>query len=51
MLQTLLACTGGIDNRWLVIDGGGFFAVTKRMHKLLHGDRVVVVGSAPTSGR
>ena len=42
MLQTLLAYGRGaqIDNRWLVLDGEAeFFAVTKRLHNLLHGDR------------
>jgi trehalose synthase len=41
MLQTLLAYGRGarIDNRWLVLDGEAeFFAVTKRLHNLLHGD-------------
>src|SRR4051795_13403762 len=41
MLQTLLAYGrgAGIDNRWLVLDGdAGFFAITKRLHNLLHGD-------------
>jgi trehalose synthase len=41
MLQTLLAYGRGarIDNRWLVLDGTAeFFAVTKRLHNLLHGD-------------
>ena len=29
-----------IDNRWLVLDGEAeFFAITKRLHNLLHGDR------------
>ena len=42
MLQTLLAYGRGarIDNRWLVLDGEAeFFAITKRLHNLLHGDR------------
>ena len=42
MLQTLLAYGRGaqIENRWLVLDGEAeFFAVTKRLHNLLHGDR------------
>jgi trehalose synthase len=41
MLQTLLAYGKGshIDNRWLVLDGDKeFFAITKRLHNLLHGD-------------
>lgn len=41
MLQTLLAygCGAGIDNRWLVLDGESeFFAITKRIHNLLHGE-------------
>ena len=41
MLQTLLAYGRGarIDNRWLVLDGEAeFFAITKRLHNLLHGD-------------
>jgi trehalose synthase len=41
MLQTLLAYGRGarIDNRWLVLDGSPeFFAITKRLHNLLHGD-------------
>lgn len=40
MLQTLLAYgTGaGVQNRWLVLDGDAeFFAITKRLHNLLHG--------------
>ena len=41
MLQTLLAYGQGsrIENRWLVLDGDpDFFAITKRIHNLLHGD-------------
>ena len=41
MLQTLLAYgrAAHIDNRWRVLDGSpAFFAVTKRIHNLLHGD-------------
>jgi trehalose synthase len=41
MLQTLLAYAkgAGTDNRWLVLDGDPqFFAITKRLHNLLHGD-------------
>ena len=41
MLQTLLAYGRGshIENRWLVLDGNpDFFAITKRLHNLLHGD-------------
>lgn len=41
MLQTLLAYGRGaqIENRWLVLDGRqDFFAITKRIHNLLHGD-------------
>ena len=41
MLQTLLAYGRGaqIENRWLVLDGRqDFFAITKRVHNLLHGD-------------
>ncbi len=40
MLQTLLAYGRGaqIENRWLVLDGEPeFFAITKRLHNLLHG--------------
>jgi trehalose synthase len=40
MLQTLLAYArgGGIDARWLVIEGdAGFFAITKRIHNGLYG--------------
>ena len=40
MLQILLAYArgAGIDARWLVLDcQGPFFAVTKRLHNLLHG--------------
>jgi trehalose synthase len=40
MLQTLLAYTlgAGVATRWLVLDGDHeFFAVTKRIHNLLHG--------------
>jgi trehalose synthase len=40
MLQTLLAYAkgAGIENRWLVLDGDpGFFAITKRLHNVLHG--------------
>lgn len=42
MLQTLLAYGrgAGSDNRWLVLDGEPeFFALTKRIHNLLHGER------------
>jgi trehalose synthase len=41
MLQALLdyAHGVGVDTRWLVLDGTpGFFAVTKRIHNLLHGE-------------
>lgn len=41
MLPTLLgyARGAGISNRWLVLDGEpAFFAVTKRIHNLLHGN-------------
>jgi len=41
LLQTLLAYAKGarIDNRWLVLDADpGFFAITKRLHNLLHGE-------------
>ena len=41
MLQTLLAYGrgAGVDTRWLVLDGDAqFFAVTKRLHNVLHGD-------------
>jgi trehalose synthase len=41
MLQTLLAYGrgAGVDTRWLVLDGDpDFFAVTKRLHNVLHGD-------------
>jgi len=40
MLQVLLAYGrgAGVDTRWLVIDGDPeFFAITKRVHNLLHG--------------
>jgi trehalose synthase len=40
MLQALLAYTrgAGVTTRWLVIDGDPeFFALTKRLHNLLHG--------------
>ena len=40
MLQTLLAYGNGagIKNRWLVLDGDPeFFAITKRLHNVLHG--------------
>ena len=40
MLQGLLAYArgAGIDTRWLVLDGNAeFFAITKRIHNLLHG--------------
>jgi trehalose synthase len=40
MLQTLLAYAkgAGVDNRWLVLDGDSrFFAITKRLHNMLHG--------------
>jgi trehalose synthase len=40
MLQTLLAYGkgAGIENRWLVLDGDSrFFAITKRLHNMLHG--------------
>jgi len=40
MLQALLAYSrgAGVDARWLVLDGTpGFFALTKRLHNLLHG--------------
>jgi len=41
MLQSVLCYPSGagIDTRWLVIDANdGFFDVTKRIHKLLHGE-------------
>ena len=41
MLQTLLgyAKGGGVDARWLVIRGDAqFFAITKRLHNVLHGE-------------
>lgn len=41
MLQTLLAYARGvgIDTRWLVLDADpDFFAITKRVHNMLHGD-------------
>jgi trehalose synthase len=41
MLQTLLAYAAGaqIDTHWLVLDGDSeFFALTKRIHNMLHGD-------------
>jgi trehalose synthase len=41
MLQTLLAYGKGaeIEHHWLVLDGDAeFFAITKRLHNLLHGD-------------
>ncbi len=40
MLQALLAYSrgAGVDTRWLVLDGSpAFFAITKRVHNLLHG--------------
>ncbi len=40
MLQTLLAYGRGtgVDTRWLVLDGDQeFFAITKRLHNVLHG--------------
>src|SRR3954469_10771168 len=40
MLQPLLAYSrgAGVDTRWLVLDAGAeFFALTKRVHNLLHG--------------
>jgi trehalose synthase len=40
MLQALLAYSrgAGVDTRWLVLDGDPeFFALTKRLHNLLHG--------------
>ena len=41
MLQTLLAYGrgAGVDTRWLVLDGDPeFFAITKRLHNVLHGE-------------
>jgi trehalose synthase len=41
MLQTLLALARGVgvDTRWLVLSGTpSFFAVTKRVHNVLHGE-------------
>ena len=41
MLQTLLAYArgAGVDARWLVLEGDApFFATTKRLHNLLHGE-------------
>ena len=41
MLQTLLAYGNGagVENRWLVLDGDPeFFAITKRLHNVLHGE-------------
>jgi trehalose synthase len=41
MLQTLLASArgAGVDARWLVFEGDPeFFAITKRIHNLLHGE-------------
>lgn len=41
MLHTLLPYMrgGGVDGRWTVIQGGAdFFALTKRIHNLLHGE-------------
>jgi trehalose synthase len=41
MLQTLLALARatGVDTRWLVLSGTpAFFAVTKRLHNMLHGE-------------
>ena len=41
MLQTLLAYgnAAGVENRWMVLDGdAGFFAITKRLHNVLHGE-------------
>src|SRR4051795_13167837 len=40
MLQALLAYSrgAGVDTRWLVLEAGPeFFALTKRVHNLLHG--------------
>ncbi|WP_432477834.1 glycosyltransferase [Nocardioides sp. GXQ0305] len=40
MLQTLVAygLGAGVDTRWLVLEGDpAFFAITKRIHNLLHG--------------
>ncbi|MFZ1652537.1 MAG: glycosyltransferase [Candidatus Nanopelagicales bacterium] len=42
MLQVLLAyCQGvGVDARWLVLEGDAeFFAITKRLHHRIHGER------------
>src|SRR6476619_5765839 len=42
MLQALLAYGrgAGVDTRWLVLLGeAGFFAITKRLHNLLHASR------------
>ncbi|HNO39661.1 MAG TPA: hypothetical protein PKL71_04555, partial [Marmoricola sp.] len=41
MLQTILSGALGLqlDTRWLVLDGEAeFFAITKRLHNMLHGD-------------
>ncbi|MGH3355566.1 MAG: glycosyltransferase [Nocardioidaceae bacterium] len=41
MLQSLLSYGrgAGVDTRWLVLDGDpAFFAITKRLHNLLHGE-------------
>ena len=41
MLQTILSGAQGLqlDTRWLVLDGEPeFFAITKRLHNMLHGD-------------
>jgi trehalose synthase len=41
MLQTILsgALGLGLDTKWLVLDGEpDFFAITKRLHNMLHGD-------------
>ena len=41
MLQTLLAYArgAGVDTRWMILDADPeFFAITKRVHNMLHGD-------------
>jgi trehalose synthase len=51
MLPTLLGYSrgAGIDARWSVIDGTAeFFAVTKLLHNLIHGDRGSVDAMGPS---
>lgn len=51
MLQGLVAygLGAGVDTRWLVLDGDpAFFAVTKRIHNLLHGSSGDGAGLSPS---